>query len=56
MEELGEPIDINRKFLKLIEEVIEPAYNKSLHDIFEQLKKEIDEKYSTTESESNKDT
>jgi len=54
MEELGEPIDINRKFLKLIEEVIEPAYNKSLHDIFEQLKNEIDTKYSNTESD--KDT
>ena len=49
MEELGEPIDINRKFLKLIEEVIEPAYNKSLHDIFEQLQNEIDIKYSNTD-------
>jgi len=56
MEQLGEPLDINRRFIKLMEEVIEPAYNKTLQDIFEQLTKEIDEKYSTTESESNKDT
>ena len=56
MEQLGEPLDINRRFIKLIEEVIEPVYNKSLNDIFEQLKKEIEDKYSTTESKSNKDT
>ena len=56
MEQLGEPLDINRRFIKLIEEVIEPQYNKSLNDIFEQLTKEIDEKYSTTEYKSNKDT
>ena len=45
MEQLCEPLEVNRKFIKLIETVIEPHYNKQLNDIFSLLKKDIDDKY-----------
>ena len=45
MDQLCEPIEVNRKFIKIIEEVIKPQYEKDLKDIFSLLKKDIDEKY-----------
>ena len=45
MDQLGKPIEVNRKFIKMIEEVIKPQYEKQVKDIFSLLKKEIDEKY-----------
>jgi hypothetical protein len=45
MDQLCEPIEVNRRFIKMIEEVIQPQYNKQLNDIFSLLKKDIDNKY-----------
>ena len=45
MDQLCEPIEVNRRFIKMIEEVIKPQYNKQVNDIFSLLKKDIDEYY-----------
>ena len=45
MDQLCEPIEVNRRFIKMIEEVIKPEYEKQLNDIFSLLKQDIDEKY-----------
>jgi len=45
MDQLGEPIEINKKFIKMIEKVIKPQYEKQLNDVFSLLKKDIDDKY-----------
>ena len=45
MDQLCEPIDVNRKFIKLIETTIQPKYEKALNELFQQLKQEIDKKY-----------
>ena len=45
MDQLCEPLEVNRKFIKLIEEVIERHYKKQLNDIFSLLKQDIDDKY-----------
>ena len=45
MDQLCEPIEVNRRFIKMIEEVIQPQYNKQLKDIFSLLQKDIDETY-----------
>ena len=50
MDQLCEPIEVNRKFIKMIEEVIKPQYEKQVKDIFSLLKKEIDEKYKETKT------
>ena len=50
MDQLGKPIEVNRKFIKMIEEVIKPQYEKQVKDIFSLLKKEIDEKYKETKT------
>ncbi len=48
MDQLCEPIDVNRKFIKLIETTIQPKYEKALNELFQQLKQEIDKKYLST--------
>ena len=45
MDQLCEPIDVNRKFIKLIETTIQPKYEKALNELFQQLKQDIDKKY-----------
>ena len=45
MDQMCEPIEVNRRFIKMIEEVIQPHYNKQLKEFFSLLKKDIDEKY-----------
>jgi len=45
MDQLCEPIEVNRKFIKMIEDVIKPQYNKQVNDIFSLLKKDIAIKY-----------
>jgi hypothetical protein len=44
MEQLCEPIEVNRKFMKMIEEKIKPTYHKILIEIWNELKKDIDKK------------
>jgi hypothetical protein len=45
MEQLTEPIEINRKFIKLMETTIQPKYEKALDKLFQQIKQEINKKY-----------
>ena len=45
MDQLCEPIEVNRKFIKMIETIIKPQYEIQLNDIFSLLKQDIDEKY-----------
>lgn len=42
---IGRPIQVNRKFLKFIEEDIKPEYNRVLSMLLQQLKDELDKKY-----------
>ena len=44
MDQLTDPIEINRKFIKLMETTIQPKYEKALNELFKQLKQEIDKK------------
>ena len=48
MDQLCEPLEVNRKFIKMIDEVIQPEYEKVLQDIFDLLKQDIDLKSTTT--------
>ena len=45
MDQLCEPIEVNRKFIKLMETTIQPKYEKALDELFQQLKQEINKKY-----------
>ncbi len=42
MDQLCEPLEVNRKFIKMIEEKIKPEYDKVLQELWEQLKVDID--------------
>jgi alanine-alpha-ketoisovalerate/valine-pyruvate aminotransferase len=55
MDQLCEPIEINKKFIKMIEKVIKPQYEKQLNDVFSLLKKDIDEYYLTRKNSSQPD-
>ena len=44
MDQLCEPIEVNRRFIKMIETIIKPQYEKQIKDIFSLLKKDIDDK------------
>ena len=46
MDQLCEPLEVNRKFIKMIEEKIKPEYDKVLQEIWELLKEDIDKTYS----------
>ncbi len=41
MEQLGEPIEINKEFITLLETSIIPRYNKLLQELLDELKKEL---------------
>ena len=45
MDQLCEPIEVNRRFIKILETIIKPQYEKQLNDIFSLLQKDIDTKY-----------
>ena len=45
MDNLGKPIEVNRKFLKFIERDIQPEYERVLETLFQLLKEKLDEKY-----------
>jgi len=42
MDQLCEPLEVNRKFIKMIEEVIQPEYERVLQEIWKLLKENID--------------
>jgi len=44
MDQLCEPLEVNRKFIKMIEEVIQPEYERVLQEIWKLLKENIDNK------------
>ena len=48
MDQLCEPLEVNRKFIKMIEEVIQPEYERVLQEIWKQLKEDIDLKLAST--------
>ena len=45
MDQIGKPIEVNRKFLKFIERDIQPEYERVLETLFQQLKEKLDEMY-----------
>ena len=49
MEQIGKPIEVNRKFIKFIEEDIEPEYKRVFEMLLEKLKDELEQKYFTTD-------
>ena len=46
MDQLCEPLEVIRKFIKMIEEKIKPEYDKVLQEIWEQLKEDINKEIS----------
>ena len=45
MDQIGKPIEVNRKFLKFIEKEIQSEYERVLETLFQQLKEQLDETY-----------
>ena len=45
MDQIGKPIEVSRKFLKFIENDIQPEYERVLETLFQQLKEKLDETY-----------
>ena len=45
MDQIGKPLEVNRKFIKFIEEDIEPEYNRILEMLLQKLKDELDQQY-----------
>jgi hypothetical protein len=45
MEQIGKPIEVNRQFIKFIEEDIEPEYNRVFEMLLQKLKDELDQQY-----------
>lgn len=42
---MDEPIEVNRKYIKIVKDVIEPQYTKHMDTLFILLKQEIDKRY-----------
>tara|TARA_B100000212_G_C27250594_1_gene480044 strand:- start:689 stop:871 length:183 start_codon:yes stop_codon:yes gene_type:complete len=53
MDQIGKPIEVNRKFLKFIERDIQPEYERVLETLFQQLKEHLDETYFEKENDIN---
>ena len=45
MDQIGKPIEVNRQFIKFIEEDIEPEYNRVFEMLLKKLKDELDQQY-----------
>ena len=45
MDQIGKPIEVNRQFIKFIEEDIEPEYNRVFEMLLQKLKDELDQQY-----------
>jgi len=43
MDQIGKPIEVNRQFIKFIEEDIEPEYNRVFEMLLQKLKDELDQ-------------
>ena len=43
MDQIGKPIEVNRQFIKFIEEDIEPEYNRVFELLLQKLKDELDQ-------------
>ena len=43
MDQIGKPIEVNRQFIKFIEEDIEPEYNRVFEMLLQNLKDELDQ-------------
>jgi hypothetical protein len=53
MDQLCEPIEINRKYLKVVKEIIEPHYEKHVEELFKILKQDIDKRYLKKKNKNN---
>ena len=49
MDQIGKPIEVNRQFIKFIEEDIEPEYNRVFEMLLKKLKDELDQLYTNEE-------
>ena len=47
MDQIGKPIEINRKFLKFMEQEIQPEYERVLQTLVQQIKEELDQLYNS---------
>jgi hypothetical protein len=45
MDQIGKPIEVNRQFIKFIEEDIQPEYNRVFEMLLQKLKDELDQQY-----------
>lgn len=45
MDQIGKPVEINRKFLKFMEQEIQPEYERVLEKLVQQIKEQLDEMY-----------
>jgi|TARA_B100000212_G_C27089338_1_gene411531 hypothetical protein len=50
MDPIGQPVSVNRKFVKFIKEEIMPEYTKVLDKFYTQLIQELDKKYLNVDS------
>ena len=49
MDQIGKPIEVNRQFIKFIEEDIEPEYNRVFEMLLKKLKDELDQNCTSSE-------
>ena len=52
-EVIGKPIEVNRKFIKFIEEEIQHEYERVLETLFQRIRELLDEKYLKNECSEN---
>ena len=45
MDHIGKPLEINRKFIKFMEQEIQPEYERVLEKLVQQIKEQLDEMY-----------
>tara|TARA_Y100000591_G_scaffold161033_1_gene138704 strand:+ start:184 stop:375 length:192 start_codon:yes stop_codon:yes gene_type:complete len=45
MDQIGKPVEINRKFIKFMEQEIQPEYERVLEKLVQQIKEQLDEMY-----------
>jgi hypothetical protein len=45
MDQIGKPLEINRKFIKFVEQEILPEYERVLEKLVQQIKEQLDEMY-----------